>query len=926
MTHRTALRERLTAAVTALGTFAVTLTLLVGMPYVLWQAAGFPWPDRVHSWHEVGERLAQPVSDPLVIDLLAVVGWGCWAAFAFTVIREICWYTVHFPQLLHDRRAHHEHVAALSLKGSLAALCIGTLVVAVLSLWRPTQAAAQQPSTANTASQRLVATAPLSPSIEGPAPAVEKSLPGAPGPHVGAEVVRHVEYTVAEGDTLWDIAEAHLGDALKWPRIYALNKDRLQHDGARLHDPDLLQSGWRLAIPATDHTPTSPATLPIPARPTPHTEPSSSSTPTAAAPPAPDGKPVADQQAASDQHTVEERPATTPKHNAVASDRSAEVKRGPAAVGFGEASLIGITAAAGLLVVRRYWYLHQRRRRDPEAAVPALSPLVDKAAQAAHATTQSACRRDPDSLIVRRTAPQQPRNADTVTIGMRDNAEVPLDVLATAGGCTWTGPGAEDAARALLTGVLTAAERQRPGPAHLKAVVPQDLVDCLLPGLPPQFTALTQAANTAQAVRMAEQHLVAHAHADHDRDTSPVESAADNGADEAGPGSLILVVTPDAAHAGQIQAVAARSRPGVLAVLALGTPLPGAEQWRIATDGTTTKPNSKPQHPGQLELFRLTPEAGRDMTEVLLGAHGQRPHLRVLPNQQPPSRQSQPQPSSAEEPEPEPGSVPDPQPTSTSRCQQTKPVRLHVLGPVTLYAQGHKEPVGTNLRPEVHEFLALLAAHPTGLLACDIADKLHLEPGTEHNALKNLRRAVRRTLRTTTEITGQEFILRQGELHKLHPDLVETDLEDFTRILKKAFSATAEPGCDTLAVVREALSHYHGPFAQGADHLWADTVREHLTTQATDAALRLAHQAEHTTADPQQRDAALTLLEHLGALHPDHERLAQHAIRLYQAAGRHDAARHTYTRLERHLADLGLEPDPATQALIAPRTPTRQMG
>ncbi|WP_258018333.1 AfsR/SARP family transcriptional regulator [Streptomyces noursei] len=169
-------------------------------------------------------------------------------------------------------------------------------------------------------------------------------------------------------------------------------------------------------------------------------------------------------------------------------------------------------------------------------------------------------------------------------------------------------------------------------------------------------------------------------------------------------------------------------------------------------------------------------------------------------------------------------------------------------------------------------------------------------------------------------------MLRQGELHKLHPELAETDLADFTRLLKQAFSANGDPDCDALTAVREALGHYRGPFAQGADHLWADAIREHLTTQATDAALRLAHQAEHTDASSQQQDAVLTLLEHLGALHPDHERLTQHAIRLYQAAGRHDAARHTYTRLERHLADLGLEPDPATRALVTPRAHSRQMG
>ncbi|UZJ33476.1 AfsR/SARP family transcriptional regulator [Streptomyces endophytica] len=352
----------------------------------------------------------------------------------------------------------------------------------------------------------------------------------------------------------------------------------------------------------------------------------------------------------------------------------------------------------------------------------------------------------------------------------------------------------------------------------------------------------------------------------------------------------------------------------------MDTPLPDAEHWLIAPDGTTTRPGTDPQHAG-LKLFHLTPDAGCDMTQVLLGAHGKRPKLRVLPAQSPPSHDKQHETAAAPEPEEE-ADPSGPHLTGTSRPAQTKPVRLHVLGPVTLFARGHEEPVGTNLRPEVHEFLALLAAHPTGLLATDIADKLQLEPESTQNDLKNLRRAVRRALRAATGITAQEFVLRQGELHKLHPDLIETDLADFTRALKQAFPASTPKSSlhDTLQCAHEALAHYRGPFAQGCDYLWADAIREHFTTQATDAALRLAHQAEHSTADPHERSAILPLLEHLGAIHPDHERLTQHTIRLYQAAGRHDAARHAYTRLEHHLAELGLEPDPATQALLTPRS------
>ncbi|MEU6572558.1 BTAD domain-containing putative transcriptional regulator [Streptomyces sp. NPDC046805] len=379
---------------------------------------------------------------------------------------------------------------------------------------------------------------------------------------------------------------------------------------------------------------------------------------------------------------------------------------------------------------------------------------------------------------------------------------------------------------------------------------------------------------------------------------------------------------PDAVHTGQLQALAARSRPGTLIVLTLGAALPGATSWHIAADGAATAAGMPGQHPGPLRLFHLTPDAGRDVTEVLLTAHGQRPRLRILPTPRPQADSEHSDIPAASLPEDAPVR---PYAVETSRPTQTKPVRLHILGPVTLYARGHQDPIGTNLRSEVHEFLALLAAHPTGLLASDIADKLHLAPGSDQNALKNLRRAVRRTLRAATGITAQEFILLQGELHKLHPELVETDLADFSRALKEAFPASdGEEGMnDAVSAVSAALAHYRGPFAQGGDYLWADTIREHIAMKATDAVIRLARRAERADATPHERDAVLMLLEHLGPIHPDHERLAQHTIRLYQAAGRHDAARHTYTRLKRHLTDLGLEPEPATQALT-PRTNSRQ--
>ena len=50
-------------------------------------------------------------------------------------------------------------------------------------------------------------------------------------------------YTVKSGDSLWKISEQMYGDGNDWRRIYEANKDRIQN-------PDVLQPGWVLTIPA----------------------------------------------------------------------------------------------------------------------------------------------------------------------------------------------------------------------------------------------------------------------------------------------------------------------------------------------------------------------------------------------------------------------------------------------------------------------------------------------------------------------------------------------------------------------------------------------------------------------------------------------------------------------------------------------------
>jgi nucleoid-associated protein YgaU len=51
-------------------------------------------------------------------------------------------------------------------------------------------------------------------------------------------------YTVKAGDTLSDIAQAEMGDANRWPELYAANKEAVGLN------PDLIHPGLKLEIPA----------------------------------------------------------------------------------------------------------------------------------------------------------------------------------------------------------------------------------------------------------------------------------------------------------------------------------------------------------------------------------------------------------------------------------------------------------------------------------------------------------------------------------------------------------------------------------------------------------------------------------------------------------------------------------------------------
>jgi LysM repeat protein len=82
---------------------------------------------------------------------------------------------------------------------------------------------------------------------------------------------------VRKGDTLWALAQKHLGDPQRWPEIFEANRDVIS-------DPDEIDVGWRLRIPAAATSPAPASTAPSrPATPadTPAAPAGNSGTPTA---------------------------------------------------------------------------------------------------------------------------------------------------------------------------------------------------------------------------------------------------------------------------------------------------------------------------------------------------------------------------------------------------------------------------------------------------------------------------------------------------------------------------------------------------------------------------------------------------------------------------------------------------------------------
>jgi DNA-binding SARP family transcriptional activator len=885
---------RVSRLLRALGAAATLSGLLAGLPYALLTWAEQFRPQHLPDLDEITAWANSPLSAVPLLQLVYCSCWLLWAYLLLQTLREIIWHTANFSALLHEAGPD---ALALTARRTLAGLLVGAIALAIATTLRGT--AATSAATELTAwSSPVSATAPAHPAST---TVTAASSAQAPAPELAA-----TSCTVQPGDTLWDLANRHLGNPLRWREIYELNELRLQLDGTQLTDPDQIIPGWILRLPDTAPA-AEPPPKPAPAQPA--SPAASQRVPTSPAPEPARRTPSAQQQ-------VEAQDTTDSRREAHTAGIQLPRDSGYLAVAVGTA----LSAAA----VRRTL----RRRRDYQlddgpnryAERPEETPLV------ATLRGLTGHRQDPHN------APG--RLADLLVATRGNQPQGLLDLLANTRQPTLalTGPGADDAARALLASALTTSGRAR-------LLVPEADATRLAAGVTDrQFTPSCRlTADLGEALALLEAELLRRTR---QREEDPQTVAAR-------PDLLVLLTSHQPACDQRLGTLLQAGRElGLAAVLLAGTAPPPADAvtYLVGANGTATLKGTQAED--TVRFFHLPTASAEILLSLIPEREERSPENLNLsgiggpPNLAPPSgfveisdepvnhyalpikseggiltdEMSAEIPESADDreaadlssfgaPEPEAETVASGA-TYAVPAPPLLPISISLLGPLTVTVNGNL--VTRGLTGYAGELLAYLATHPSGstkdaILEAIWPDKDPTTTGTEafHTAKKSIRSALRIALGATTSLA---VLLQSGGLWRLDPTISGTDLQQFQAAARRA--GGTDPA-ERLAAHRLTVELYHGELCEGMDRPWLTAPREDARRRVLNALGILASSA----ADPEE---ALALLECALDHDPYNEQLHLRLAQQHTALGRTDAVRRTQERLRSRLAEIDERPTAAT--------------
>ncbi|MFF0225995.1 BTAD domain-containing putative transcriptional regulator [Streptomyces sp. NPDC004629] len=235
--------------------FIALLVLVVGVPGALAVTAGWPLPSGAPKL----EWLQQEITVQTFLNVLTVIVWLAWAQFTACVLVEAkaalsgVGLAGRVPGAGPSQLLARQLVAALLLVGATAAGLtpgLAQLGHSPEGNQKGTVAAAQQ-TPGLFAQQQEQAAGTAAALAEQAAHAAAHADTGAASARDGG--TKYYRIQPPEGrhhDSLWEIAQRHLGDGRRYKEIYELNKDRVQPDGSRLSEASLIRPGWIMEMPA----------------------------------------------------------------------------------------------------------------------------------------------------------------------------------------------------------------------------------------------------------------------------------------------------------------------------------------------------------------------------------------------------------------------------------------------------------------------------------------------------------------------------------------------------------------------------------------------------------------------------------------------------------------------------------------------------
>ena len=216
------------------------VALTVGVPIALITVVGLPLPHTMPTL----SALTSQLDITAILRILSVIIWLAWVQLVWCVLVEIKAAVSHVgvparvPLAGATQSAAHRLVTAALLLFTAAA----ALTPAVTGRRAgPARAFGVCPGHARRADERA-------------------DLDDAPAPSLHAAPNSDKMYLVKPPvgrfhESLWEIAQNHLGDGRRYREIFELNSGRVQPDGSKLTIASLIRPGWMLLMPKDAHGP-----------------------------------------------------------------------------------------------------------------------------------------------------------------------------------------------------------------------------------------------------------------------------------------------------------------------------------------------------------------------------------------------------------------------------------------------------------------------------------------------------------------------------------------------------------------------------------------------------------------------------------------------------------------------------------------------